>query len=238
MHPSESIHSNHRLRKRSILNVLMAALVAFTSQSNSIACEPAQQLPLSIYCIEYATALKSIYLKTEGGAFSKTDLSTANVVAAGNVQVEDGAISLYGPPMKDEDHPLVSSARSGNIRQPLLVLVPGAPDKDPTYQSRIMDMDPAGFPNGSYMLANLSPHPVRFRFEGNTVEIAPDSERPFNPELRQGEITAVTIEYKIGEDWLAVSSSRWASRRDRRTLVCIYQNPENDRMLIKSIPLR
>ena len=237
MYPAQPLLTGS-LRKRFLLTPLLVSLMAASSPCNALAEEAAPQVPLSIYCIEYATALKSVYLKTGGGEFTKTDLSTANVVAAGDVPVENGAISLYGPPMENVDHPLVSSARPEAIRQPLMVLVPGAPGNEPAYQNRLVDMSLTAFPAGSYMIVNLSPHPLRIKFDGNDAEIAPDSEKLFNPSVKPGEVTAVTVEYKIGEDWLPVSSSRWASRKDRRSLVCIYKNPLTERMLIKSIPLR
>ena len=196
------------------------------------------KLPLSVFCVEYATSLKSVYLKTSGGAHGKVDLSTANVVAAGEAPLVEGAVSLYGPPASGNEYPMVATVKPGAIRKPLMVIAPNPQAEGLRYLSTVVDMDLDRFPLGSYSIVNLSPHPVRFKTGDKSKEIAPNAEMLFNPALKDGEVTAVTIEYKPGDDWLVASSSRWAGRKDRRSLVCIHLNPQNKRMLIKSIPLR
>ena len=53
-----------------------------------------------------------------------------------------------------------------------------------------------------------------------------------------GEAVAVTIDHRSGDDWQLLSSARWASRIDRRTLVCVHWDEGNKRMFVKSVPLR
>ena len=199
--------------------------------------DPAR-VPLSVFCLEYSTSLKSVYLKVSGHEYAKVDLSTANVVAAGEAPLVDGSVLLYGPPKKVNDYPVVASAKTGAIRKPLMVLVPNPQTAEPGYQSTVVDMDTDKFPLGSYQIVNLSPHPVRFKTGERAKEIAPHSNMLFNPDLKAGDVVPVTIEYKPGNDWLVVSSSRWAGRKDRRSLVCVHLNPQTKRMLVKSIPLR
>ena len=91
---------------------------------------------------------------------------------------------------------------------------------------------------GSYLFVNLSAHLVRINYGEHSMEFEAGSDKLFNPKVGVGELMAVTIEHKVGEDWLAVSSSRWAYRTDRRTLVCIHQDAGSQRMLLKSVPLR
>ena len=198
----------------------------------------ADKLPLSVFCVEFATSLKSVYLEGSGNKHTKVELSTANVVSAGEAPLVDGLVALYGPPTSGSEYPVVASAKPGAIRKPLMVLVPNPEGEQPPYHSTLVDMAPDGFPLGSYQIVNLSPHPVRFKTGDKAKEIAPNAEMLFKPAIKDGEVVAVTVEYKLGDDWLVASSSRWAGRMDRRTLVCIHQNPQTKRMLIKSVPLR
>lgn len=46
------------------------------------------------------------------------------------------------------------------------------------------------------------------------------------------------MDYKSGENWVLLSSARWALRNDRRTLVCFHLDPGSKRMNVKSVPLR
>lgn len=225
-----------RRTRRSLLAHLVTTSLAMLPLS--AAEKNSDKLPLSVFCVEFATSLKSVYLKTSGDEHTKVDLSTANVVAAGEASLADGLVALYGPPTSGSEYPVVASVKPGAIRKPLMVLVPNPQTDQPGYQSTVVDMGTDKFPLGSYQIVNLSPHPVRFKTNDKSKEIAPNAEMLFNPSLKDGEVAAVTVEYKLGEDWLVVSSSRWAGRKDRRTLVCIHQSPQNKRMLIKSVPLR
>jgi len=225
---------HHRLSARLVLTLVASLAILPLGAS---ADDPAK-LPLSIFCVEYAPSLKSIYVKTPADPHKMIDLSTANVVAAGDVPLVDGVIPLYGPPTTGTEYPMVASVRPGAIRKPLMVILPNSQPGGMPYQSRVVDMDMDKFPLGSYRIVNLSPHPVRFRTGDKSKDIAPHAEMLFNPALKAGDVAAVTIEYKPGNDWLVVSSSRWAGRKDRRSLVCVHMNPQTKRMLIKSIPLR
>lgn len=225
----------HRSSRLVLANLITASLAMFPL---SAAEKNSDKLPLSVFCVEFATSLKSVYLKTSGDGHTKVDLSTANVVSAGDAPLADGLVALYGPPVSGSEYPMVASAKPGDIRKPLMVLVPNPPSGQPGYQSTVVDMDTEQFPLGSYQIVNLSPYPVRFKTDDKSKDLAPNAVMRFNPSLKDGEVAAVTVEYKLGEDWLVLSSSRWAGRKDRRTLVCVHQHPQNKRMLIKSIPLR
>jgi hypothetical protein len=229
-------HGAGRETTRSLLAHLVTASLAILPLP--AVAQDADKLPLSVFCVEFATSLKSVYLRSSGKRHTKVDLSTANVVAAGDAPLVNGLVTLHGPPLSGNKYPVVASVKPGAIRKPLMVLVPNPQTAEPGYQSTVVDMDTAPFPLGSYQIVNLSPHPLRFKTDGKTTDIAPNAQMTFNPALKDGEVAAVTVEYKLGEDWLVASSSRWAGRMDRRTLVCIHQNPQTKRMLIKSIPLR
>jgi len=243
MKPSPSLTS----ALRHLLTVLAAsaALLPFvpaTADANST------KLPLSIYCFDYAGDLKSVDVRTGQSEFSPINLSTANVIDAGEVLAEDGKIILHGPAAGDDEHPVVATLEVGTISKPLAVLAPApAPATEekvegeadaPAYRSHVIEADDKTFPMGSYRFVNLSPYPVRINLGEHSMEIESGTDKLFNPKVAAGELLAVTIEYQLEENWLAVSSSRWAYRKDRRTLVCIQQDPQTQRMLLKSIPLR
>jgi hypothetical protein len=192
---------------------------------------------ISIYCMAYADGLKSVFVKSANDRYQAINLSTANVVEAGGVLIEDGRILLHGPAGQDGKHPVVADAELGTIRQPLIVVYPGA-DDGLAYRSKVVEMDAAKFPLGGFNLVNLSTHPVRISHDDEVIELQSGETRVFIPDHSAGESLAMRMDYKNGENWMLLSSARWPSRNDRRSLVCFQLDPASKRMNVKSVPLR
>jgi hypothetical protein len=101
-----------------------------------------------------------------------------------------------------------------------------------------VEADSAKFPLGSFSLVNLSAQPVRLNQGEKVIELESAAAQNFTPEVPAGDGSAVTMDYKSGENWVLLSSARWALRNDRRTLVCFHLDPVSKRMNVKSVPLR
>ncbi len=197
-----------------------------------------KKIAVSFYCPAYAEGLRSVFVKTSNGSYRSIGLSTANVIDGAEITAVDGVISLHGPAGADDTLPVVASAAIASIREPLLVLVPADEDGQIGYQVTVVEKAHSGFPLGGYKLVNLSPHPVRVNLGNDVIEIESGEQSLFKPDVEAGEVVAVTIDHKIDGHWRLVSSARWASRSDRRTLVCFQLDPASKRMGIKTIPLR
>jgi hypothetical protein len=94
------------------------------------------------------------------------------------------------------------------------------------------------FPFGSFKMVNMAPYPVRINVGEKMIEIAVGAESSYSPTVVAGDSVAVTIDYNPGNGWQLLSSARWASRTDRRSLVCFEFDKVSKRMTIKSVPLR
>ena len=198
----------------------------------------AGKVPLSIFCFDYAAEHKSVRVKRGPEDLEPVKLSTANIVDAGQVVSEDGALRLYGVSAEAAEAPVLGSAKLDGLREPLMILVPAGEEPGVAYRCRAVDRHLNKFPLGSCLFVNLTPHAVRVILGEETLEIAPDTDRLVEPKVAAGEVMAVTVECRIGDHWQAVSSSRWAHREDRRSLVTLHLSPRNGRVLMKSIPLR
>jgi hypothetical protein len=216
----------------------MAVPVLFAAILPCRAAEAETDLPVSIYCAAYAADLKLIFVKSGADAYEEIKLSTANLVEVRKMPVEDGRVLLYGPAGEDGSHPVVANTEIGGVRQPLIVLFPAAEKGGLAYDSKAVEADAAKFPLGSFSLVNLSPNPVRIIHDEETIELESSGGRIFAPAHSAGENLAVRMDYKSGENWVLLSSSRWPSRDDRRTLVCFQLDPASKRMNVKSVPLR
>lgn len=217
----------------------MALLVSlFVTAPADHAAGKDKNMSVSIYCMAYADGLKTVFVKSAKGRYQDIDLSTANVVEAAASFVEDGRILLYGPAGENGKYPVVANAEVSAARQPLIVLYPAGKDAALAYDSKAVEMDPAKFPLGSFNLVNLSPHSVRLNHEEEVIELESSGARIFTPDHSAGDSLTMRMDYKSGDNWLLLSSARWAARNDRRTLVCFQLDSTSKRMNVKSVPLR
>lgn len=223
---------------RTCLAILGFALAALSSARSDDAGQAAAKVPLSVFCFDYATGMKSVQVKRGPSELAEIKLSTANIIDAGEVETEEGNVRLYGFPKATAAAPVIASARQGEVREALMILVPTEENAEFPYRSHLVERDLSKFPLGSCIFVNLTPHLVRLTLGEEKLEIAPGIDRVVQPSVPAGEVMSVTIECRIGEHWQAVSSSRWAHRTDRRSLVTLHLSPRSGRVQMKSIPLR
>jgi len=215
-------------------------LIALLS-SSAHAQEKVPTLSSTFYCFRYAPELQSVYVRTGAQTYMEVELSTANLVGPMNAALVDGVITLH---RKDTDsegktiYPLVARAKIGAIKHPLIVLVPGKKDGKLSYRSLVLDRSDAKFPLGSYQFVNFSTHPVRAKIGTGGIQIRPGKAKIFKPKGSPGEMMPVIFQYHDGEHWRRMTSTRWANRDDRRSLICAYLDPADKRMKMRSIPER
>jgi hypothetical protein len=215
--------------------LLLFALALLTPPTAGANPEKAKPL---LFCVSYAPGFSSLFIKQADSRYQDIALSTANVIELAAAPIEKGTISLYGPAGDDGKHALAATVELVGTAAPLIVLNPAAAGANPPYTATVVDAAPAKFPLGSYHVVNLSPHLVRINRDKTTVEIPAAGAHVYQAKSDDGAPLAITIDYKPENEWLLLSSSNWASRDDRRTLVCIVEDPSSKRMVIKSIPLR
>jgi hypothetical protein len=219
---------------------ILASCLCLLAISPVNADEKAGRIPVSIFCINYADGLKSVFVKSGNEGFRTVGLSTANVIDAGEVMTVDGKISIHGPEGGENPHAVVATAEVAGIREPLLVLTPvkGDGEGGSAYQTTVVESAESGFSMGGFNFINLSPHAVKVKMDDEVFEVASGAKHLFKPAGKAGGIIPVTIDYQNGDAWQLMSSARWAARADRRTLVCIQLDARTRRMVVKSIPLR
>ena len=216
----------------------LLSLLAVVSTFPAWGAEKGSKHALSIFCPVYAAGLKTVFVKTGRDSFGSVALSSANVVTADGAVVTAGKISLHGPTTEDNPYPVVATANVSGMRQPLLLMIPAKEAGGMAYDSKVVEADARHFRMGSFNLVNLSPNSVRITAGGKVIEMKAGEDTLFKPDVPAGGAIPVTIDQQSGGSWQLVSSAQWASRNDRRTLVCFLLDPVSKRMVIKSVPLR
>lgn len=206
----------------------------------------AQEVPrlkVCLYAFGYAPGLEDVHLRTGPEAFTKVELSTANIVGPVTALAPDGKITLHGPPETNAQgetvYPVVATATiPGGLRRALVVLLPDAADAAAPYRTLVLEHDAAGFPLGTYRLINLSTHPIRGAVGRTVVQAKPGGLATLALEGDPGAVLPVRFEYREGERWNRLTETRCAVRKDRRWLMCVYRDPKSGRLNIRSIPDR
>ena len=185
---------------------------------------------------------ESLFCPTAQDAYEEVRLSPANIVGPVHALALEGRIRLYGAPAAAEaqaNRPLLAETRlPQGIRRALIVLFPAPAGEATPYKALAFEHDLAGFPLGVYRVINLSSHPVRGVVGRKIVEAKPGEITHLEPAGEPGSVQPVRFEYHQQERWNLLTETRAAIRKDRRWLMCVYQDPSSGRMNIRTIPDR
>jgi len=217
-------------------------LLAFAHASLSQEAPP--KIPTYVYAFAYAPGLKSIQLKTGDKAYQDLRLSTANIVSPVNAVISDGSISLHREPEANSEvenpvHPLIGKAKlKEGTKSALVVLLPSPPGSKLPYRSLVLEHARADFPMGVYRLINLSTYPVRGMVGQSIVRTKPGGIADLKLQGEPGAALPVRFEFFKDDRWNLLTETRCAVRKDRRWLMCLYEDPRTKRLNIRSIPDR
>lgn len=203
--------------------------------------QPVEKTTASFYCFRYAPQLEDVYIRTGVESYQKIELSTANIIGPVAVVSADGAVTIHRMETTDKGetiYPLVGQAKTGSVTQPLIVLFPNAKDESLPYRALTLDRNRGRFPMGSYQFINLAPNPMRGLVGKTRVDVAPGTVKLLKPKGEPGEMLDVVFEYQSEGIWRSMTKTRWAVRNDRRSLMCAFLDPQDQRVKIRSIPER
>ena len=178
----------------------------------------------------------------EAGGSAEIRLSPANILGPYEVVLSGGRILLHdsAPAEKSQrpPRPLAEAAVPAGIRRALVILFPAPAGEPMPYRALVTEHDVQGFPMGVYRVINLSSHPVRGAVGRKVVEARPGKTAGLEPDGEPGSVQPVRFEFHHGGRWNLLTETRAAVRKDRRWLMCIYQDPATGRMNIRTIPDR
>jgi len=209
-----------------------------------IAQESKPKISASFYAFAYSPGDESVFLPSGAGtSFEEIRLSTANIVGPVPCAITDGKLTIHSEPVKGADgkmsNPVIATGSIGaDIRKALVVLFP-LPESDAMkYRCIVLNHELTDFPLGVYRLMNLSNKPVRGAIGKEIVGAKPGGIANLTLQGEPGAIVPVRFEFYEEKRWNLLTETRAAVRKDRRWLMCIYQDPATGRMNIRSIPDR
>ncbi|MES2438011.1 MAG: hypothetical protein V4584_03040 [Verrucomicrobiota bacterium] len=216
----------------------LLALLALAIPLN--AADEVRNVELSFFCLKYVPGLETIHV-SHGHVSEPVRLSTANLTDPITVSVFKGDVILR----KDA---VAADAKApapgiGKIRIPagidkaLVVLVPGKPGAAEPYSALVMDRGER-FRLGTYRVINFSPRKVRGGIGRSYVEAASGATGDLELNGEPGAVQGVRFEFEKEGRWNRLTETRCAVRKDRRWLLCVYQDPVTNRVNMRSIPDR
>ena len=219
-------------------------LACVLTLASALVCSGAPQatrvVRASFYAFRIAAGQESVHAPTGAESTQEIGLSPANIVGSVNTALAGDELVLFrsaGTP--DKPAPVAGRVRvPAGWKNVLVLLLPSAPEADVPYRCLALAQDDLDFPLGSCMLVNLTSSGIRGRAGPATVSLDPGAIKTFQPTGQPGESVPVRFERLEGREWLVLTETRWAVRRDRRQLICVYQDERTHRFLLRSLPDR
>ncbi|RYD56175.1 MAG: hypothetical protein EOP83_21405 [Verrucomicrobiaceae bacterium] len=211
----------------------IAALIALASPIH--AAQESRSIQASFYCFQYAPGVQSLDIP-DGAAGQSVRLSTANITPAVNLALtgNDALVFASG----DKTKPAARVSIPGDVTKALIILLPAPAGSPEPYRGFALDYTRDRFPLGTYRLVNVSKHPVRGAIGRSYAEVKPGGVASLKLLGDEGATQGVKFEFNEKGKWNRLTETRAAVRRDRRWLVCVYQDPSTQRMNLRSIPDR
>ncbi|MEK7949594.1 hypothetical protein [Luteolibacter soli] len=211
----------------------IAVLIALASSLH--AAPETRSIQASFYCFQYAPGIQSIEVP-DGAAGQSIRLSTANITPAVNLALtgSDALVFTSG----DKTKPAARVTIPGELSKALIVLIPAPAGSPEPYRGFALDYARDRFPLGTYRLVNVSKHPVRGAIGRSYAEVSPGGVAGIELQGDEGATQGLKFEFNEKGKWNRLTESRAAVRRDRRWLVCVYQDPSTQRINLRSIPDR
>ena len=207
----------------------------------------AQDSPAKVSASFYAFATvpgnQSVMVPSAAEAFEEVRLSTANIVGPYTCVITAGKLTIHSGNTVEQNgkvsRPVIASGSiRPDLKKALVVLFPAPVDSAEKYRCLVFNHDLSDFPLGVYRLINISNKPVRGAVGRQVVKAEPGGIANLEMRGDPGEILPVRFEFFENERWNLLTETRAAVRKDRRWLMCIYQDPSTGRMNIRSIPDR
>jgi hypothetical protein len=206
------------------------------------AAEPLPQITASFYAFGYVPGHEKVQIMTGAEAYQEIQLSTANIVGPVKTVAVNGTIRICDKPVTVEGritHPVLATAKlPTGIARALVILFPDPKGGNEPYRSLVLNHDLQDFPLGVYRMINISPHPIRGAIARDFIEAESGGVVNLEPAGQPGAVVPVRFEFFDQGRWNLLTETRCAIRKDRRWLICIYQDPVTGRMNMRSIPDR
>ncbi|WAC21514.1 hypothetical protein OVA24_08970 [Luteolibacter sp. SL250] len=198
-----------------------------------------RNVAVSFFCLKYVAGQETIHLAKASGS-EPVRLSTANMTDPVTIPVESDLAVFHRAPAGDPKAPPAAAAKiriPATVDKALIILVPAAAGSAEPYQAVLVDHGPR-FSLGTYRVVNFSRKAIRGAVGRSYVEAASGGMTDLELKGEAGAVQGVRFEFQDEGRWNRLTETRCAVRKDRRWLLCVYQDPVTRRMNMKSIPDR
>lgn len=219
----------------------MKHLLAFLALAAPLhAADETRTVDVSFYCLKYAPGLETIHVP-QGIGSTAVRLSTANLTDPLPATVVNGQAILsraaIDPTSKTPAESVGKFTIPADIREAIVVLIPDKPGSAQPYRSLVLDRGER-FRAGTYRVINFSPKKIRGAIGRSYVEAASGKTGDLELKGEPGTVQGVRFEVENEGRWNRLTETRCAVRKDRRWLLCVYQDPATGRVNMRSIPDR
>lgn len=198
-----------------------------------------RNIDVSFFCLKYVAGQETIHLTKQAGS-EAVRLSTANMTEPVTIPIEGNQAVFLRTPLADPKALPALAAKvtiPENVDKALVILVPNPAGTAEPYHAVLVDHGHR-FPLGTYRVVNFSRKAIRGAIGRAYIEAASGGMTDLELKGEAGAVQGVRFEFQDEGRWNRLTETRCAVRKDRRWLLCVYQDPVTRRMNMKSIPDR
>jgi hypothetical protein len=213
----------------------MKHLLAFLALALPLHADP-RNVDVSFFCLKFAAGTHELHTPQQTDPIQ---LSTANITVPVTVSVENDEAVFHTGPIVDPKQlpPLAAKVHiPKNLHKALVVLVPAPKSSGQAYHGLVIDHG-EDFKMGTYRVINFSQRSIRGAIGKSFIEARSGASANLALEGEPGAVQGVRFEFHDGERWNRLTETRCSVRKDRRWLLCVFQEP-GGRMNMRSIPDR
>jgi hypothetical protein len=215
----------------------MKIILSFLALASSVFAAETRNIEVSFYCLKYVPGVETIHIPRDAGS-EAIRLSTANLTNPVLTTLVDNQASFRKTPINGQVTESAGTIRvPENIHKALVVLIPNGPKAVEPYQTLVIDRG-ENFKLGTYRVINFSRKSIRGAIGKSFVETHAGKISDLELQGEPGTVQGVRFEFEKEGRWNRLTETRCAVRKDRRWLLCIYQDPVTERINMRSIPDR
>lgn len=219
----------------------MKYILTLLALASPLIAAETRNVEVAFYCLKYVPGIETIHIPKEAGS-EAVRLSTANLTNPLQITLVDNQTVLHKSPAASPGQvpppPLAGRIKvPANINKALIVLVPNAGNAAEPYSTLVIDRG-ENFRLGTYRVINFSRQSIRGAIGKSFIEAHAGKISDLELKGEPGTVQGVRFEFEKEGRWNRLTETRCAVRRDRRWLLCIYQDPVTERINMRSIPDR
>ncbi len=219
------------------MKLILLSLAVLSGMAAAASAE-SRKIKFRTLCFFHNNNVKEMNLITSGGAKISVPLFTSDFSDEIEADISGNDLLFGMDDMGPDGKPRIKTLASGKAADAphqIIVFVPASASTGLAYQILAFDDSEEAFPMGSTLTFNFAATPVKFVVGEHRKEILPGAKAVIPQALMRNATNQCPVEISFAQpdkSWRAVSSTRWISTTERRSLAISFVHPVSGKSMV------